>query len=72
MRGKIKKMIEKKLEKDNVTIDPNVLHAKKEKIYPACLSKNYSNSAGKGYSFNDFKRRKTMALSCHIKAYQNY
>ena len=31
MSGKIKKMIEKKLEKDNVTIDPNVLHAKKKK-----------------------------------------
>ena len=36
-------MIEKKLRKKNVTIAPNVLHVKKEKIYPAYILKNNSN-----------------------------
>ena len=33
----------KKFEKNNVTIALNVLYAKKEKIYPACVSKHNSN-----------------------------
>ena len=33
----------KKIEKNNVTIALNVLCAKKEKIYPACVSKHNSN-----------------------------
>ena len=33
----------KKFDKKNVTIALNVLYAKKEKIYPAYASKNYSN-----------------------------
>ena len=33
----------KKFEKNNVTIAINVLHVKKEKIYPAYVSKNNSN-----------------------------
>ena len=33
----------KKFEKNNVTIALNVLHLKKEKIYPPYVSKNNSN-----------------------------
>ena len=33
----------KKFEKNNVRIALNLLYAKKEKIYPACASKNNSN-----------------------------
>ena len=33
----------KKNEKNNETIDLNVLHANKEKIYPAYISKHNSN-----------------------------
>ena len=36
-------MIGKKIEKNNVTIGLNVLYAKKEKIYPAYVSKHNSN-----------------------------
>ena len=36
-------MIGKKTEKNNVRIALNVLYAKKEKIYPAYVSKNNSN-----------------------------
>ena len=36
-------MIGKKNEKNNVTIALNVLYAKKEKIYPAYVSKHNSN-----------------------------
>ena len=36
-------MIEKKIEKNNVTIALNVLYAKKESIYPAYVSKHNSN-----------------------------
>ena len=36
-------MIGKKSEKNNVTIALNVLYAKKEKIYPAYVSKYNSN-----------------------------
>ena len=32
-----------KIEKNNVTIAPNVLYVKKEKIYPAYVSKHNSN-----------------------------
>ena len=37
----------KKFEKSDVTIALNVLHAKKEKIYPAYVSKNNSNRENK-------------------------
>ena len=56
----------KKFEKKNVTIALNVLYAKKEKIYPAFVSKHNSDCEKKSYSFNDFKRRK-LALSCSQK-----
>ena len=36
-------MIEKNLRKKNVTIALNILYARKEKIYPAYVSKNISN-----------------------------
>ena len=36
-------MIQKKFEKNNVTITLNVLHAEKEKIYPAYISKHNLN-----------------------------
>ena len=36
-------MIAKKIEKNNVTITLNVLYVKKEKIYPAYVSKHNSN-----------------------------
>ena len=45
-----------------MTIAVNVFYAKNEKIYPAYISKHNSN-----YSFNDFKRRKAMVLSCSQK-----
>ena len=48
----------KQLEKNNVRITVNVLYAKKEKIYPAYVSKNNSNRE-KSLSFNEFKQRKT-------------
>ena len=35
-------MIQKKIEKNNLTIVLNVLYAKKEKIYPVYVSKNNS------------------------------
>ena len=38
-----KMIIEKKIEKKNVTVALNVLYAKKEKIYPAYVSKDISN-----------------------------
>ena len=37
----------KKFEKNNVTIALNVLYVKKEKIYPAYLSKHNSNRENK-------------------------
>ena len=37
-----KKSLEK-IEKNNETIVLNVLYAKEEKIYPACISKHNSN-----------------------------
>ena len=40
----------KKLEKNNVTIAFNVLYAKKEKIYPAYVSKHNSNREKRSYS----------------------
>ena len=36
-------MTGKKIEKNHVTIAPNVLYAKKEKLYPDYVSKHYSN-----------------------------
>ena len=36
-------MIQKKIEKNNLTIVLNVLYAKKEKIYPVYVSKHNSN-----------------------------
>ena len=36
-------MIGKKFEKNNITTARNVLHAKKEKIYPADVPKHNSN-----------------------------
>ena len=36
-------MIGKKIEKNNVTIALNVLYVKKEKIYPAYVSKHNSS-----------------------------
>ena len=36
-------MIGKKIEKNNRTTAPNVLYAKKEKIYPASVSNHNSN-----------------------------
>ena len=54
----------KKFEENNVTVTRNVLYAKKEEVYPVCNSKNNSNHEKTSYSFNDSKRRKTMALSC--------
>ena len=53
----------KKFEKNNVTIVLNVLYVKKEKIYPACVSKYISNCGKKVVFFNDFKCRKIMVLS---------
>ena len=37
----------KKFEKNNVTIALNILYVKKEKIYPAYLSKHNSNRESK-------------------------
>ena len=39
----MKRWLEKKFEKNHVTIDLIFLYAKKEKIYPAYVSKNNSN-----------------------------
>ena len=50
-----------------VTLALNVLYIKKEKIYPPYVSKYNSNREKTTYSFNDFKRRKTIALSCSKK-----
>ena len=53
----------KKFEKNNLTIVLNVLYVKKEKIYPAYVSKYISNREKKSCFFNDFKCRKIMVLS---------
>ena len=45
-------------EQNNVAIAVNVLYTKKEKIYPAYLSKNNSNFAKQ---FNDSKWRKMLS-----------
>ena len=39
----IRKRYWKKIKKNNVTTALNVLYAKKEKMYPAYVLKNYSN-----------------------------
>ena len=49
----------KKIKKNNLTIALNFLHAKKEKIYPASVSKHNSNREKTSYSFNDSKWKKT-------------
>ena len=52
-----------KFEKNNVAIALNVLYAKKEK-YILLMFQNITQIVKTSYSFNDFKRRKRMALSC--------
>ena len=56
----------KKFEKNNVTIALNVLYVKKEKIYPAYVSKHNSNRENQVILFNDSKWR-MIALSSHEK-----
>ena len=53
-----KKMIGKKMKKNNLTIALNVLYAKKEKNI-SCLFQNITQTVKKSYSFHDSKRRKT-------------
>ena len=55
----------KKIEENNVTVVLNILYAKKEKKYPAYVSKPNSKRE-KHYSFNNSKWRE-MALSCSKK-----
>ena len=60
---------QKKIEKNTVTIALNVLYAKKEKIYPAYISRHNSNREKPwkaSYSFNDSKGKR-MELSCSKK-----
>ena len=52
----------KKFEKNNVTIALNFLYAKRN-IYILLLFQNITQIVKTSYSFNDFKRRKAMALS---------
>ena len=52
-----------KFEKNNVAIAPNILFAKKEKKYSAYVPK-ITEILKTSCSFNDFKRRKSMALPC--------
>ena len=59
------------LETNNGIIALNVFYAKKEKIYPAYVSKHNSNLEKRGYSFNGSKRKR-MALSCIKKNYLRY
>ena len=56
----------KKFGKNNVTIVLNVLHAKKEKIYPAYVSKQNSNRE-KQVILLLIPNREKMALSCSKK-----
>ena len=62
----------KKFEKNNVTVAFNVFLAKREIIFPVYVSKHNSNREKKKYFFNDFKRKKAMALSCSKKSNQDY
>ena len=61
----------KKFEKNNVTISLNVLYAKKEKIYPAYVSKNNSNhkNGSKGKKWHDLSQTKIISIikRNHIK-----
>ena len=59
-------MIGKNWEKNNVTIAFNVLYAKKEKPYPAHVSKLNSYREKQVIFFNDCKQRR-MALPCSKK-----
>ena len=65
----LKKMIGKKIEKNNVRIVLNVLYKKTKNISCLC-SKTYLKLCKTSYSFNDSKWRK-MALSCRKKNYQH-
>ena len=62
----------KKFEKNNVAIALNVLYVKKEKIYPAYVSKHNSNHGKRVIllmtSNGDKQFRSTIALSCSQKA----
>ena len=51
----------KEFEKNNVAIALNVLYVKKEKVYPAYVSKKLIKSWKSSYSFNDSKRRGTQS-----------
>ena len=52
----------RKFEKNNVAIDLNVLYAKKEK-YMLLMFQNITQTVKDKLFFNDFRRRKIMALS---------
>ena len=52
----------KKFEKNNVAIALNVLYAKKEK-YMLLMFQNITQTVKDKLFFNDFRRRKIMALS---------
>ena len=62
-----RKDYQKAFEKNNVTIALNVLYPKKEKLYPAFVSKHNSKQWKTNYYFSDFKQRTTMALSSSKK-----
>ena len=53
----IGKNLQRIFEKNDLTIDLNVLYAKKEKIYPAYVLKHNSKCEKKGVFFNDSKPR---------------
>ena len=53
------------IEKNNVTISLNVLYTKKEKIYPAYVSKYNPNHQKKNYSFKNSKSKR-IELSCTV------
>ena len=55
----------KKSEKNNVIVALNIFYAKKEKIYPASVSKNNSICE------SDSKQER-MALSCSKKNFEHY
>ena len=59
-------MTGKKIEKNNVTIAPNVLYAKKIKTVSWLCFQTLLKSRESSYSFNDSKYRR-MTLCCSIK-----
>ena len=61
----------KKVQKNNVTIAPNVLYAKKEKIHPPYVSKHNSNSE-KHVSLLMILNREKQWLYLAVKNYQHY